>query len=373
MKNHCILLIFSIVNCLLILFLSLLYCSSIDILSGVVMTAQATGIPSKTSGVSLSKTTERSGNATAQLSPDLTESNNNNNNADETMLNAGTTSTAKARFYFVRHGESGANKWGLIAGQDDVPLTKNGIVEAKLLGSSPWIHSHKRARQELGDEKGNDDASGFWKVYSSDLSRAKDTAILALREGQQQHHIPNIIEDYRLRERLYGPRQGFSRSMPEEEILGIWKQHGREPPRYESDEELWERGKDWMEHVLREMMEIERLEKTLLDNDGDGEGDDDDDNNGETKKATTKIYHILVTAHAGLIREILLHLIPNKNQLVQLGAKFDAKRGNKLIIPNTSVSVIEIMDPSSKEPFKTVNVVDLLNADHLQKINVYDD
>jgi broad specificity phosphatase PhoE len=248
------------------------------------------------------------------------------------------------RFYFVRHGESGANKWGLIAGQDDVPLTDGGVSEAKLLGKSRWIHA------------AGSSSSSFWRVYSSDLSRARDTALVALKEGQQEHLIPMVKEDPRLRERSYGLRQGFSRSMPEEEILNIWKQYGREPPPYETDEQLWERGREWIQSVLLEVIEIEGLEKVARN----GVGADDE-----------IVHHVLVAAHAGLIREILLHLI-SPAKLVELGARFDANRGNKLIIPNTSVSILEI-NPFCDRPLEDVKVVDLLNADHLNKVNVYDD
>ena len=268
------------------------------------------------------------------------------------------------------------NKWGLIAGQDDVPLTDHGIQEAKLLGQSSWIHNEKRRRrqnQKLNSNNNNNnnaqdndvanlDDGGFWRVYSSDLSRAKDTAIHALQAGNQHHLIPILIEDYRLRERSYGLRQGFARSMPEEEILKVWEQYGRDPPPYETDEELWERGRDFILHVLEEVIQVQRLEEQTAVATGT-----------TTATITTpKVYHVLVAAHAGLIREILLNLISH-DKLIELGAKFDPNRGNKLIIPNTSVSIIEIEATTNSRPFDFVKVVDLLNADHLEKVNVYDD
>ena len=65
------------------------------------------------------------------------------------------------KLYLVRHGQTVTNEAGRWTGWYDAPLTERGREDAR------------RARDFLG-------AMTFDKVYSSDLSRARDTALLAL-------------------------------------------------------------------------------------------------------------------------------------------------------------------------------------------------
>ena len=317
----------------------------------------------------------------------------------------------RVRVYLVRHGESASNKWGLIAGQDDVPLTTNGIEEAKNLG-----RKSKYLQQ-------NNNVLPFVRVYSSDLSRARDTAIYALREGrkkvrniesQEEGNVNDsdlendflllsqlIIQDERLRERSYGYRQGFPRIMNDDEIQDIWKQYGIEPPLYETDDDLWKRGKDWLIDVLTQiqtMIQLERKFQFTTSTNNDADKKNDDGNNSlppTTKQMTTTTYHVLAVAHSGLIREIILHLIPSKDELIAMDAKFDTKKKgkSKLIIPNTSVTILEFelldgnkafinenessesatSESSASSLLQHVKLIELTNAKHLDTVNAYDD
>ena len=65
------------------------------------------------------------------------------------------------RIWVMRHGESETNKAGLWTGWQDAPLTENGRRQALAL------------RTLLSDQR-------FDKVFTSDLSRAKETAEIAL-------------------------------------------------------------------------------------------------------------------------------------------------------------------------------------------------
>ena len=87
------------------------------------------------------------------------------------------------KIYLIRHGESEWNILKKIQGQKDIPLTKKGIQQAKLVG------------KRLMDENIN-------KIYSSDLKRAYDTA--------------KIIGDYIKIEPVY--TKGFR-----EINFGIWE------------------------------------------------------------------------------------------------------------------------------------------------------
>ncbi|CAN8023300.1 unnamed protein product [Ixodes persulcatus] len=89
----------------------------------------------------------------------------------------------------VRHGETLHNKDNVIQGQLDVPLSSIGLEQAELLGKH--LQQHK-----------------FTHVYSSDLSRAKQTAMSILQMNQVT--VSPIAEDQRLRERKFGSVEGRS-------------------------------------------------------------------------------------------------------------------------------------------------------------------
>jgi len=84
------------------------------------------------------------------------------------------------RLTYVRHGESDGNRSGKFFGQAETPLTSRGITQARALAD------------RLADER-------FDAAYSSDLSRAADTA-RHLLEGRG----PEAVLDPRLREVHYG-------------------------------------------------------------------------------------------------------------------------------------------------------------------------
>jgi len=62
--------------------------------------------------------------------------------------------------------------------------------------------------------------------------------------------------------------------------------------------------------------------------------DDDDD-------AITITKHVLITSHAGVLREILTRLV-GIDKLKEMGAEFDLNRNNRLIIANTSLMILDL-------------------------------
>ena len=86
----------------------------------------------------------------------------------------------------VRHGETDWNKERRLQGHIDIPLNSQGVAQAALLGEA------------LVQEK-------IAVVYSSDLSRAYDTA-----NAIAHHHALPIFMDSTLRERHYGSVQGLT-------------------------------------------------------------------------------------------------------------------------------------------------------------------
>ncbi|SHK71765.1 alpha-ribazole phosphatase [Desulforamulus aeronauticus] len=82
----------------------------------------------------------------------------------------------KTRIYLVRHGETLWNAGGKFQGHTDVPLSDNGRQQAKEL--SEHMQGHK-----------------IDAFYSSDLSRAKETAeIIAVPHGLTVNYVPELRE-----------------------------------------------------------------------------------------------------------------------------------------------------------------------------------
>ncbi|KAF8891243.1 phosphoglycerate mutase-like protein [Infundibulicybe gibba] len=93
--------------------------------------------------------------------------------------------TVAARIYIVRHGETDANRMGIIQGQMDTALNENGRKQATLVAE---------ALKSIP----------FDRAYASDLSRAADTA------GAILLHHPELplTRQEMLRERDMGELQG---------------------------------------------------------------------------------------------------------------------------------------------------------------------
>lgn len=92
--------------------------------------------------------------------------------------------------YFIRHGETEANRDNILQGHCDYPLTDKGRNEGKNVGIAlANIH--------------------FSKVYSSDLKRASDTCTLLLSNSQTNSDISRIEVTQLLREISFGVREAL--------------------------------------------------------------------------------------------------------------------------------------------------------------------
>ncbi|HEY3297735.1 MAG TPA: histidine phosphatase family protein [Armatimonadota bacterium] len=106
------------------------------------------------------------------------------------------------RVYLVRHGEVIWNKKNTYAGQTDLPLNETGLAQAELLADY------------LKDK-------GIAAVYSSDLSRARETASAIARPLGL-----DVRTDKDLREVNYGEWEGLSEAEIAEqypEIFSRWR------------------------------------------------------------------------------------------------------------------------------------------------------
>lgn len=123
--------------------------------------------------------------------------------------------TAKAKLVIMRHGQTDHNKLRLMTGQLEVPLNKAGEAQARAAG--PLIKDIH-----------------FDKAYSSTLSRAFNTAALALKAAGQD--IP--IEQRR--EIIEGDAGEFTgRNMDTDpEFLKFVRLYNTAPPGGESDKQV---------------------------------------------------------------------------------------------------------------------------------------
>jgi len=125
------------------------------------------------------------------------------------------------KIVFVRHGESEWNVANKFTGWTDVQLSAKGVTEAKEAGV-------------ILKEKGY----SFDKIYTSVLTRAKETCKLALETlGQTPTE-----ETWRLNERHYGALQGLNKAETAEkhgeEQVKIWRRaYDIAPPALETSDE----------------------------------------------------------------------------------------------------------------------------------------
>jgi len=108
--------------------------------------------------------------------------------------------------YLARHGETEWNRAGRWQGHTDIPLTELGRRQAAELG------------ERLRD-------AGISHVLASDLSRARDTALIAARTMGLAH----VREDPDLRERMFGSFEGLTRAQCEGDHPDAWAAYRAEP------------------------------------------------------------------------------------------------------------------------------------------------
>ncbi|HUT81492.1 MAG TPA: histidine phosphatase family protein [Candidatus Bathyarchaeia archaeon] len=147
------------------------------------------------------------------------------------------------RILLVRHGQSEGNKIGVLQGHSDYPLSEEGIKQAKELG-----------KKLLRDKE------SFNAIYSSDLSRAAETArIIALETNFEDIHL-----DDRLREFNLGIFEGkYTQFMTEEEnefLSSCWKDTAKRIPEGENVDEMVKRIKE----AFNEIVEKHNQNETVI-------------------------------------------------------------------------------------------------------------
>ena len=145
-------------------------------------------------------------------------------------------SPALLRIVLVRHGETTANKAGIIQGQSFDPsfcLTELGVAQARATGT--FLRDHK-----------------WWKIFSSDLPRASETTNLLITMTKST--TPPVVYSSLIREMGLGIREGSHR----EETVGALLEkfveaHDKEveAPKAETKAEVVSRAEDFLQMLAR--------------------------------------------------------------------------------------------------------------------------
>ena len=128
------------------------------------------------------------------------------------------------KLVLLRHGESTWNKENRFTGWTDVPLTKQGVEEAK------------KAGKFLNESRYNFDI-----VFTSVLKRATDTTDIVLKEMKIK---PKIEKSWRLNERHYGTLQGLNKAemaakYGDEQVLKWRISYDIKPPALDKSDKRW--------------------------------------------------------------------------------------------------------------------------------------
>ena len=280
------------------------------------------------------------------------------------------------RIHLIRHGETEGNAAGVVCGQIETPLNIQGIEQAKS-ASSFWGNKNKiQPRHNVC----NEDEKYYWRTYCSDLERAQETAKLVLDDPSS-----NLILDKRLREVAKGVREGRSLKLSYDEAMIEFLnenmkalQNGDDQskpiPLLETDTDVWDRVHSWMVDVVSDAI-AEDLPSLILSNEDEVPIRREENSTISSSSAATAtvtlsatktktktssphrvIKNVLAVSHSGTIRLAIEHLVsdqlPDKilDKHGNLVSKPDTVRLNKskwigsnMFIPNTSVTVIDII------------------------------
>ena len=215
----------------------------------------------------------------------------------------------------VRHGQTDSNIKGIIDGQGiDSPLNDIGLQQAEAAGKA------------LANVT-------FHTAFSSDLKRAHKTCQIILDQNQANSVMAeNIEKDKLLREKHFGVFEGQT-SMEwraEKGTIGV----DFTPENGESDETLQNRGKEFFQFVVKEVVLMNHpVEMTP---------------------------NVLIVTHGGFIRQLFSFLFDAMNCTLPPNADFSS-------CANTCFSIFKIEISTELFAVKTMECLDLFNANHLDK------
>ncbi len=207
------------------------------------------------------------------------------------------------KLLLIRHGESAWNKENRFTGWTDVPLSEQGVAEAKKAG---------KVLKEEGFK--------FKIAYTSYLKRAIKTLWIILEEMDQMW-IPEI-KSWRLNEKHYGNLQGLNKAETAEkygaEQVLLWRRSFDVPPQpLETDDERNPRfDPRYAELTAEEVPLTESLKEVIERMVPYWEK--------EIMPTLKKEEEIIVAAHGNSLRALVMHL---KNMSKEAILKFNIPTG----------------------------------------------
>jgi probable phosphoglycerate mutase len=185
--------------------------------------------------------------------------------------------------FLVRHGETLANKAGILQGQSESPLSEKG----------------ERQAGEVGEALKN---VPFWRGYSSDLGRAKNTARILLGRHHNGAALAEhaLVLDPNLRECALGWKEMLPRGTGEAEGRRIAQEQGTEGRPMEDWPDVERRGGLFLERLGSDVAAAAAAEQAGTGGGGGGGGDSSADGG-----AGGDVRHVLVTSHGGFLSMFL--------------------------------------------------------------------
>ena len=216
----------------------------------------------------------------------------------------------------------------------------------------------------LGQSSQWDSVAKFWRMYSSDLPRTRQTTqillqSLLLQRGTSEsitsictdpHLINNnqnaadsndspvllqgVFFDSRLRELAKGARQGLPKRLTYGEALQVRQQQIESGemdadapiPLLETEDDAWNRIVEWLEEVVSDALVV------------------------TTQRGKDEEMDVLVIAHSGLLRVFLHRLLPPERLRSHADATYDPVDG-KFAIPNASLTILTLSCSSDDDDY----------------------
>lgn len=139
--------------------------------------------------------------------------------------------TARKRIFLVRHGETEQHREPVFIGQYDVPLNEEGRSQAETAGKQIAELMREDVEAEaLGmDRFGKEPLPAIERIYSSDLSRAKETADIIRAQINSILPEPVEVKSFEgLREISLGPWEGKAVSEIKMNYPEAYEKRGRD-------------------------------------------------------------------------------------------------------------------------------------------------
>jgi|NOAtaT_6_FD_contig_31_2247637_length_954_multi_2_in_0_out_0_1 broad specificity phosphatase PhoE len=236
------------------------------------------------------------------------------------------------RFHFIRHAETYANRDGIVLGQTESTLTWEGKRKSEATGTV--LERENRVR-----------GIRYWRVYTSDLQRCKDTAKLIMSNYKAEDTMNvccednNVVEDEmrivvdsRLRERAKGVREGRPKWLSQSQCLELHHKDEKAAgksliiPLLESEGDVYYRLGEFLTSVMRDVLNHQHDRHIPTPH------------QPSYPSKLSKDYHVLVVSHSGTIRTLISRILGGENWV---GSHSFLSVDPDIKVPNLSITSID--------------------------------